>query len=858
MSGRGIFRNVVCFMIATMITFGVCAQNGELQVESAYSHYNVNAYLSYYLDPNGLDTVESVAQRQGWIKNVSGNALNFGFIDYPVWLRFNISFSPDNERLWNLVIPYPLLQSAEIYVYSNQRSSLVWSSDLSLADTDSRNIKSHLLVFRLPEKLGSDLTFYIRARSNTALQIPVEVWSRQALAEHQNVSGLLWGIYFGVIIAMCLYNGFLFVSIYDRTYVYYVLMLISTLFLMLSLSGYGETYLWESPGLTQYILPIAATMTSFWLLCFALSFLSRCSFSSLVRRSMKILALANILVLPYLLAVPELGAQISSWIGVATVIGVLVAGLSAWASGYVVARYFLLATTALALGASLYLANAFGLLPSSLVTNYAFQAGSIAEAMLLSFALAHRIKEERKLKLDALRHTEEAQRALVDIKNQALAQALRDPGTKMPNDAFLLNRIGELIQARHVYESFAIVLLYFPQLKEISASMGRRLAAELFDSLIATINTELLKSVQTVMIDSENEKALAVLEFGSIVFICKSGEAYRPVRSFTENLLQRYDSALEIGDSLIKMSVYSGIASYPKDGDMADLLLQHACSARDFGLKNSERVTLFSSEIDAFGMRRLALVGALSAAIRSRSLELYVQPQFNCKTLGLCGAEILLRWCDDKLGIVSPVEFIEVAEEAGLMAGMTRFVIDESFKFKHDLDESGFSITLSINLSIQNLTDPKLISYITSTAEKFNVNLTEIVFEVTETSMSEDMEMVVTCLTQLVSLGCKIALDDYGTGYSSLAYLSRMPIHELKIDRSFIQQMGKSVNDYQIVENTVKLARALQIQTVAEGVEDSTALSSVTLLGCGRSQGYYFAKPMPISQFFGWAMRQAG
>jgi EAL domain-containing protein (putative c-di-GMP-specific phosphodiesterase class I) len=123
--------------------------------------------------------------------------------------------------------------------------------------------------------------------------------------------------------------------------------------------------------------------------------------------------------------------------------------------------------------------------------------------------------------------------------------------------------------------------------------------------------------------------------------------------------------------------------------------------------------------------------------------------------------------------------------------------------------------------------------------------------------MSDDIETVIENLNQLASCGCSIALDDYGTGYSSLAYLSRLPIHELKIDRSFICQMERSDGDYRIVENTVKLARALQIQTVAEGVENADTLSAITRMGCDRVQGFYLAKPMPVSQFKDWVLRRA-
>ena len=137
------------------------------------------------------------------------------------------------------------------------------------------------------------------------------------------------------------------------------------------------------------------------------------------------------------------------------------------------------------------------------------------------------------------------------------------------------------------------------------------------------------------------------------------------------------------------------------------------------------------------------------------------------------------------------------------------------------------------------------------------INLSDVVLEVTETYMSEDMETVIETLNQLASAGCGISLDDYGTGYSSLSYLSQLPVNELKIDRGFVSQMERNENNYRIVENTVKLARALQIETVAEGVENQQTLRSLVRLGCNRVQGFHLAKPMPVSQFREWVLRRA-
>ena len=834
------------------------ATENSAPTDQLYAYYNKNASLSYFEDVNDEETIESIWHHAQWLENTTGRVLNFGFVDYPVWIRFPVQASQLSKQHWHLVIPYPLLQKADVYLMSDVTRKVVWSSSLRSSLTDKSSLQSHHINFALPhENISGPLSIYLRVESNTSLQVPLEMWERKSLIVQQNVETLLWGLYFGVMLALILYNGFLFASMRDVTYAFYVLSLISVVMLMLSISGFGYRYVWNSMAFTALALPLSATIGSFWLLCFALSFLKAESINFSIRILMQILAAVALLVSIFVFYVPEVGAYTTGYIGAVTIVLMTLAGLSALVNGQVIARYFVSATAAFALGAILYLANVFGLVPSSRITNHAIQAGSVLEALLFSFALAHRIKEERRQKLIAMKKMEQAQRIIVEVQNQALQQALHDPVTRKPNESLLNNRIGELIADIHQLNSFALVLISFPQLKQISSSMGRRLAKEVFESVIDRLENELTNDIQSIPVELANDGYVAVEEFGSLIFMCKTGEGFRSVYDFVGNLIQSYENAIRIGETSIKLDACCGIASYPKHGDRAELLLQHACSARDYGLRTGEILNIYSAEIDDFGRRRLALVGALSQAVKERELEVYLQPQFECGTQSLVGAEVLLRWNSEQFGVVSPVEFIEVGEEAGLMPSITRYVVEESFSVLKGFNHSSLPITISINLSIQNLVEAKFVPYVIHMAEKHMINLADVVFEITETSMSEDMETVIATLNQLAAAGSRISLDDYGTGYSSLAYLSRLPVHELKIDRSFVQHMEHLDSNYRIVENTVKLARALQIETVAEGVENISTLGSVSRLGCNRVQGFYFAKPMPVSQFREWVMRRA-
>lgn len=836
-------------------TISVRAENTVI-LQSGYERYSLNSYLSYLVDAEGGRTLEAALEDSRWQPNVAGTVLNFGFTHETVWVKARLRLPETAGAKWHLVVPYPLLEHVRLFAWPVQNPSSMIQIN-SGGDTQFHGpVESHHVNFALPDGLYGDIDLVLRVNSNTSMQIPLELWSRDYLVSRQNTETLYWGLYFGVLLALMAYNLFLYLSMRDVAYLNYVFYLVSIQLLMLCISGFGLLHLWSSPVWKHFLLPVSAGLTSFWAIMFALSFLHSSGIHPGLRLLLQATAALSLALLPYAFLQPAHGAQLSGLLAVVSVALIIAAGLNALVSGAVIARYFVLAWTMFALGSFLYLLNIFGLIPVSQLSNHAVQVGSALEVVLLSFALAHRIKEERQQKLSALEEKNHAEQQIKQVQSLALEQALHDALTQRPNDALLMRRVQELIRQQGGHDAFALVLFYFPQMKEISSSLGRRLAEELFCSVVEDLNLAMEQDARVIPVESCTQSCVAVPEFGALVALCSIDAAFESLQDFAARYLSFYDQAIDIDGISLNLAIVCGMASFPKHGDRADLLLQHASAARDFGLRTAEPVTIYSSEIESFGRRRLTLIGALSQAIRDRELELYLQPQLQCGDLALTGAEVLLRWNSPRFGTVAPQEFIEIAEEAGLIGLLTRYVIERAFAVLRGFHQAGLNISISINLSIRNLVEPGIVTFVTTQAAQHQINLADVVLEVTETSVSENMDTVIDNLQQLASTGCCIALDDFGTGYSSLAYLSRLPIHELKIDRSFIAQMNRSTSDYRIVENTVKLARALQIQTVAEGVEDAATMEQIERLGCDRVQGFYLGKPMPLAQFREWVLRR--
>ena len=623
---------------------------------------------------------------------------------------------------------------------------------------------------------------------------------------------------------------------------------------MLCLSGVGLSFIWaENPFAARIFLPTSAGLASLFALLFTRAFLNIKSFAPLIDPLVKVVSVLAVTMIIASWLNPEYGAQLSSWLGGLVIILLLTTGLFGLVNGVIIARYFVFAWTAFIVGTLLYVLSLFDVVAVTGVTNHSIQVGSALEVLLLSFALAHRIKVERTLKIQAIRKQYKAEQQMKHLELQTLKEAMHDSITKMPNESLLKNRLEEIMSG-HILQRFALVSLHYPQIKEIASTMGRVLAERMLSLQVDRINQALLQCPESILIEEKPPACLAVAELGSIAFLMDIHKIDAPIRLHVETLINEQDNIIETENMCITLNWLCGIAVFPEHGERPEQLLQHAYAARDCNVSRNEYVQLYNHEISEYSHRRLALMGALALALNRRELQVYLQPQLRSDDLELVGAEVLVRWPSRTFGNVPTTEFIDIAEQIGLMDQLSKYVVLEAFRVMTKLHNNGLAISLSINLSVQNLASDKFINFIIEQAERHKLPFEYLIFEVTETSMMQNIQSVVSNLKKLTQVGCRIALDDFGTGYSSLAYLSRLPFHELKIDQSFITHILSNSNDLRIVENTLKLAQALNLETVAEGIEDVATLQAIIQLGCERVQGYYCGKPMSANEFCEWSL----
>jgi len=291
---------------------------------------------------------------------------------------------------------------------------------------------------------------------------------------------------------------------------------------------------------------------------------------------------------------------------------------------------------------------------------------------------------------------------------------------------------------------------------------------------------------------------------------------------------------------------------YPQHGEDPTVLLSRADVAMRMAKSDVSGFCIYESGRDPYSRRRLSLLGELRQAIAQNELVLYYQPQVDIASGKVMGVEALVRWPRTADDMVSPVEFIPLAEQSGLIRPLTLWALEQAVVQCGRWRAAGLKLKVSVNLSARNLLDPTLPDMLAKMLAARQVTADCLMLEVTESAVMLQPERALKVMTLLYEMGADLSVDDFGTGYSSLAYLKKLPVCELKIDQSFVFGMVTNENDAIIVRSTIDLAHNLGLKVVAEGVEDLETLQMLANLGCDTGQGFFFARPMPPEDFSRW------
>jgi diguanylate cyclase (GGDEF)-like protein len=416
-------------------------------------------------------------------------------------------------------------------------------------------------------------------------------------------------------------------------------------------------------------------------------------------------------------------------------------------------------------------------------------------------------------------------------------QAYHDSLTGLPNRALLLDRIDQAIRhAKRNKSLLAVLFLDLDNFKQINDSFGHSVG----DTVLIAISGRLkntLRDMDTIARLGGDEFTILLSEF----------DKEEEINEITAKLFDTLRKPLVIKGGELFVTTSIGISVFPNDGKTPEILLRNADAAM-YRAKEKGRngFEFYTEDMTERALEKVHMITNLNRALEQNEFEVYYQPQYDIQRKQLIGLEALIRWHHPELGLICPDEFLYAAEESGLIVSLDRWLMSQAMQQMKSWNEDGVALgRLSLNLTMQQIDQPDFLEFLMEQMKLNDCDGKSLRFEITEGQLMKNPERTIELLNRITTLGIKISVDDFGTGHSSLAYLKKLPVDALKIDKEFIQGIPDDEDDVSIVKSIIALAKSMRLDVVAEGVETDDQLNFLNKEGCSLIQGYLFSHPKP-------------
>ena len=435
--------------------------------------------------------------------------------------------------------------------------------------------------------------------------------------------------------------------------------------------------------------------------------------------------------------------------------------------------------------------------------------------------------------MEAHRLTEQVESAKVALDHLAH----HDPLTSLPNRMLMQDRLSQAIEvARRGRRQLAVMFMDMDRFKHINDSLGH------------TIGDKLLQSVAGRLVACGRHSDTVSRQGGDeFLLLFPYIECVDDAALSANKMITALRPSHHIDGRDIHISVSIGISIFPEDGQDAQTLIKCADTAMYHAKENGrDNFKFFEPEMNARAIQRQSIESSLRQALERQEFVLHYQPKIDLKSGNIVGAEALIRWQHPQRGLLSPGEFVSIAEDSGLIRPMGRWVLREACRQAQTWVQAGLPpITVAVNTSALELRAEDFLENLHAILEETQIEPRFLELELTESVLMRDAESSGSLLQAIADLGVRLAIDDFGTGYSSLSYLSRFPINTLKIDQSFVNRMSGNPDDANIVSAVISMGKSLRQRVIAEGVETPEQHACLVALHCDEGQGYYFGRPVP-------------
>jgi diguanylate cyclase (GGDEF)-like protein len=453
-----------------------------------------------------------------------------------------------------------------------------------------------------------------------------------------------------------------------------------------------------------------------------------------------------------------------------------------------------------------------------------------------------RTREVHQLNSELEFRVNERTQQLQKLNKQLEHQALYDALTNVPNRVLFMDRLRSvLLHARRSNEAFALVGVDLDDFKDINDGQGHQ-AGDLVLQFVA-------HTISSVLRDSDTLARMGGDEFYILLPRVSDVQSATKVITRVIEILQR---PYFVADKPVAVSASFGIAMYPQHGSDETELMSHSDVAMYEAKRKKLGIVVYSPQLEENKSEMLALRSELSKAITNGQLVLHYQPKIDLMTKTVIGLEALVRWSHPRLGLLFPDKFILLAETSGQINALTTEVIRIVLRQLKEWKAIGIQLPVAVNISATNLQDEGFVDWLGKNLHEYSVEAKYLELEVTETAIMTEPLLAIENVRRLATMGVQVAIDDFGTGYSSMAYLQKLLVAKIKIDKTFVMNMDDKVNDEVIVRSTIDLAHNLGLKAIAEGVESEAVWDRLKSMGCDAAQGYFMSKPLSPDKIVDW------
>ncbi|NVK36696.1 MAG: EAL domain-containing protein [Gammaproteobacteria bacterium] len=770
--------------------------------------------------------------------------INLGYQSATVWLKFKLTNTTPKPLTRLIDINYPLLDYVTLYqVMDLDKTRILLESGDSLPFS-SRKINHPNFVSEIDLAGNSEASFLLKVKSNAPIQMEIKIWESDSFQFFYRSKASLTFLYLGILLSTALFNLVVFLFIKERTYLIYGVYAGSFALLMAS----------QDAILFEYIFPNHPAYHNWSQLILGAATLSLTCLFNLVFLQLNKQDKGRLL---YIFSFIPIGIILSGFaIDYAFAIKALVLSIiiivpACFIIGFIHSKqnenrgFYLIAWTWLLTGVVIFALAKLGIFPFNLFTNHAIQLGSTLELLTFAIALAKRLHTEKETRIQAQQIIIDSSRQSAMLQQELLYNATHNDVTGLPNRNHFSSWIDQHIKQQ---KGFTVVLMRLSRIAELDKTLGRKISNYALEQFALILNSEIQSLTDIQCIDIQEDFYAANLSNSTLGFVINTQDP-DIIKKELIYLQETINQPININEMQIDPWVLTGFARYPEHGTNSQMLLRNAGIALDSSHNGDHQICSYHHNLDTYNERRLTLINELKAAVANNEMALHYQPLICTGNKQIIGAEALIRWPHAEYGTIMPDEFIEIAEQTGIIQALSLWVFKSALHQLINWQKNNPDFLMSINISTHNIQDPHFISALSLIINDHKHLTKNMILEITESQMMSDTLHAFKNLWTLSEMGFVIAIDDFGTGYSNLGHLKKLPANELKIDKTFILNLEDDNQNQVLVQTAIHMAHNLGMSVVAEGVESERCYKLLKDMGCDMCQGYHFSRPVPAEQF---------